>query len=63
MHRVAHAHCSVYSTGFVLTLSMLLLLLLLLYNKVGQLRVSVATQVLLVLLCNYERYDLCMYIS
>lgn len=61
MHRVAHAHCSVYSTGFVLTLSVLLLLLL--YNKVGQLRVSVATQVLLVLLCNYERYDLCMYIS
>lgn len=60
MHRVAHAHCSVYSTGFVLTLSVLLLLLLL-YNKVGQLRVSVATQVLLVLLCNYERYDLSIY--
>lgn len=61
MHRVAHAHCSVYSTGFVLTLSVLLLLLL--YNKVSQLRVSVATQVLLVLLCNYEHYDLSMYIS
>lgn len=59
MHWVAHAHCSVYSTGFVLTLSVLLLLLLL-YNKVGQLRVSVATQVLF---CNYEHYDLCMYIS
>lgn len=61
MHRVAHAHCSVYSTGFVLTLSVLLLLLLL-YNKVSQLRVSVATQVLPVLLCNYEHYDLSMYI-
>jgi len=62
VHRVAHAHCSVYSTGFVFTLSVLLLLLLL-YNEVSQLRVSVATQVLLVLLCNYEHYDLCMYIS